>query len=441
MMFKTFKVRLSTSVLAAVLLASLSGAAGAVVSADAAASADAAPAKISWTGYVTGGLKAGWNRVTKFLGDDGPKVENPAMDAVASDDSLPEYLAAEWGKLTDSLTDALALRDRREKLPESAWFGEDRSSNAKKINTLLDAALEILVQGRAGDIRREASDLRTTISDLRHEADKLRNERLTAPDGSKIPWKTTRAKIDERLKDIDAEIREREDQLESINASLAEALRDLGLDLDRQQIDVLLSSVTGDDMLRNTVVFANVKVVVEKLAALAGNDQNDLEINRRYTGMYLVLNDLLIHTQEELVRRIDTEYKPRLDGIVAEAEKLRNEAQKKSLQKTYSDDQRAAFTRNAESNALTIRVGQLYEKLLASQRRDILENLKDLKRSRDVAENTYRTVRSSGDLKNLIHSGLSLFDSINALSMPQLQPFENDAMRLEFEEINRRMKQ
>lgn len=88
-----------------------------------------------------------------------------------------------------------------------------------------------------------------------------------------------------------------------------------------------------------------------------------------------------------------------------------------------------------------MRVGKLYADLLATQRRSILENLKGLRLSRDVAENTYRTVRSSGDLKNLIHSGLALFDSMDALSMPQLQPFESEAMRLEFEEINRRLKE
>nr|MBQ6740949.1 hypothetical protein [Synergistaceae bacterium] len=78
--------------------------------------------------------------------------------------------------------------------------------------------------------------------------------------------------------------------------------------------------------------------------------------------------------------------------------------------------------------------------LLKTQKTSINNNLKDLIKNRDVAESTYRTVKSSGDLRNLIHSGLELFDSIHALSMPELQPFESDAMRREFEEINKRLK-
>ena len=358
----------------------------------------------------------------------------------ASEDSLPSYLVEKWGSLTGTLSDALSLRDRQEKLPASAWFGADRTSNARKIDELLDRALEILVQGQAGDLRRQALELRTEIPKLRLEADGLRNRRISAPESSRLPWVRTRAKIDERLSELNGEIADRERALSAVDAQLAEALRALGLQLDDRQIDVLLSSVTGDDLLQNAVVFANVRVVVEKLAELSREDRDNLEVNRRYSGLYLVLNDLLIHTREELVRKIDGEYKPRLGEIGKEAEALRREALAKASQTGYSDAQKKSFALNAESNAMTLRVAELYMQLLDSQRKGILDNLADLRRSRDLAENTYRTVRSSGDLRNLIRSGLELFDSIHALAMPEILPFENEAIRREFEEINKRLK-
>ena len=358
----------------------------------------------------------------------------------ASEDSLPSYLVEKWGSLTETLSDALSLRDRQEKLPASAWFGADRTSNARKIDELLDRALEILAQGRAGDLRRQALELRTEIPKLRLEADGLRNQRISAPESSRLPWVRTRAKIDERLSELDGEIADRERALLAVNAQLAEALRDLGLQLDDRQIDILLSSVTGDDLLQNAVVFSNVRAMVEKLAELSREDRDNLEINRRYSGLYLVLNDLLIHTQEELVRKIDGEYKPRLGEIGREAEALRREALAKASQTGYSDLQKKSFVLNAESNAMTLRVAELYTRLLDSQRKGILDNLADLRRNRDLAENTYRTVRSSGDLRNLIRSGLELFDSIHTLSMPEILPFENEAIRREFEEINKRLR-
>ena len=101
----------------------------------------------SWTGYVTSGIQAGWEKVTGLFRDDEPRGVDPGFVLASLDASLPDCLAEGWGSLTNSLTEALRLRDEREKLPDSAWFGEDKSSNARKINKLLDAALEVLTQG------------------------------------------------------------------------------------------------------------------------------------------------------------------------------------------------------------------------------------------------------------------------------------------------------
>jgi hypothetical protein len=225
-----------------------------------------------------------------------------------------------------------------------------------------------------------------------------------------------------------------------IDKKIAGALREMGLDLDDTQIDVLLTSVTGDDLFQNTVIFANVKHVVEKLAELSREDRDNLEINRRYTGMYLVLNDLLIVTQEGLVEKIDTQYKPQLAAVKTEAEELQAEALRRSRQGQYSEVQRRSFEANARANAMTVRAAGLYSELLEGQRKSVTATLSDLRRNRDLAENTYKTVRSTADLRNLIRSGLDLFDSIQNLSMPKLQPFENETIRKEFEAINKRLK-
>ncbi|NLL36435.1 MAG: hypothetical protein GX256_02795 [Fretibacterium sp.] len=364
----------------------------------------------------------------------------PAASASASEVALPDYLVSGWDALSGKLLDALALRDKQETLPDSAFFGPDKASNSKKINGLLDQALDILTKGKANDFRRRALDLRTEIPALRLEADSLRNQRIGAPESSRLPWVKTRQKIEERLKELDGEIADKERALAELNGSVASSLKDMGLELSEKQVDVLLSSVTGDDLMENAVVFANVRFVVEKLAELSRGDRDSLELSRRYSGMYLILNDILIYTQEQLVRKLDDQYKPRLLTIQKEAETLRREALGRASQASYTQQQRDSFARNAESNSLTMQVAGLYMDLLNSQRKSLVENLVGLKKNRDLAENTYRTVRSSGDLRTLIRSGLELFDTVHALSMPDLQPFENDAIRKEFDEINKRMK-
>lgn len=369
------------------------------------------------------------------------KAEAPAKPEVPDND-LPSAVAEGWDKFTETLTDTLTLRDKQEKLPSKSWipFKETQSSNAKKINALLDTALGFLVKGDASEIRRAASQLRDAITRNKQELDNLRNKRITAPDESSLPWRLTKSAIDKKIAKLQDETAYCEEGLSGINATLAVALKEIGLSLNSSQVEILLNSVTGDDIMQNAIVFSNVKAVVEKLEELAQNDTNTLDITRRYTGMYLVLNDLLIHTQEELVRKIDEDYKPKLKGIITEADSLRKDALAKSTQSAYSKEQRKGFMANAQSNELTIQVAKLYTELLDAQRAGTMDSLKSLKLNRDLAENTYRTVRSSWELKGLIHTGLKVFEAVSTMKMPELKVFESGVMRLEFEEINRRLR-
>ncbi len=399
----------------------------------------------AWTGYFTldwdelsESAAKTWNDVSEYVGG----LFNDDSPTTSKDETLPEEIASGWGKLTDTLNDTLKLREKQETLPPSSWipFREDQQTNGKKIDELLDRALVMLSGGGAGNARTQAIMLRNRISALRVELDKTRNERINAPESSYMFWTTTKSKADKKIAALESELATCENELKAVNSRLVSELRKIGLELTEAQTDVLLNSVTGEDILQNTIIFDNVKAVVTKLEELSQNDTNTLEITRRYTGMYLVLNDLLIHTQEELIRKINGEYKPRLQEITAEAESVRKVAQKNSNDNSYTPAQRKSFALNAESNTATIEAAALYGELLDSQKLAIMDSISILRRNRDLAENTYKTVRSSGELRGLIHSGLSAFDAVSVLTMPELKIFENGAMRVEFDEINRRLK-
>ncbi|MBQ3457602.1 MAG: hypothetical protein IJG30_01445 [Synergistaceae bacterium] len=392
--------------------------------------------------WVNAAFSFGWEDVTRYASDTWDSVTAYVMNWFESDEPPSDNLEGKWNKLTGTLNDALTLRDKQETLPDSTWipFAEDKESNSRKINALLDRALEILAEGEAGSARSQAVTLRNRITSLRQELDEIRNQRIDAPERTYLFWRSTKSKIDTRISQLEAEISRSETELKSLHSNLSAELRKTGLELTDTQADILLNSVTGEDILQNTVIFENVKAVVTKLEELSQNDTNTLDITRRYTGVYLVLNDLLIHTQEELLNRINGEYKLKLKEIISESELLKKQALSKSNDKTYTSAQRKSFAQNAKSNATTIEAAKLYGELLDSQRLAIMDSISELKRNRDLAENTYRTVRSSGELRGLIHSGLNAFDAIGNLSMPELKIFENVEMRAEFDEINRRLR-
>ena len=386
---------------------------------------------------VTGYASGAWDYVTGFFTGDSKDKE-----VKKNEDTLPDYIASDWKELSENLTDALALREKNETLPDKTWlpFTEDKESNSAKINALLDRALIILSDSGAGNARRKAIQLKAKINSLRSEIDTMRNQRINAPESTYLFWRLTKGKADGKIAELEKELSRTEAELKSLTSRLTAELKATGLELTSSQADILLNSVTGDDILNNTIIFDNVKAVVTKLEELSQNDTNTLDITRRYTGMYLVLNDILIHTQEELIKRINSEYKPRLQEIIREADTVRKEALSRSNSKDYTPEQRRAFAMNAKSNSATIDAAKLYGEYLDSQRLAIMDTVNRLKKSRDLAENTYKTVRSSGELRGLIHSGLNIFDSIGSLTMPDLKMFEGGAMRQEFDEINRRLK-
>lgn len=386
---------------------------------------------------VTGYASGAWDYVTGFFTGDSKDKE-----VKKNEDTLPDYIASDWKELSENLTDALALREKNETLPDKTWlpFTEDKESNSAKINALLDRALIILSDSGAGNARRKAIQLKAKINSLRSEIDTMRNQRINAPESTYLFWRLTKGKADGKIAELENELSRTEAELKSLTSRLTAELKATGLELTSSQADILLNSVTGDDILNNTIIFDNVKAVVTKLEELSQNDTNTLDITRRYTGMYLVLNDILIHTQEELIKRINSEYKPRLQEIIREADAVRKEALSRSNSKDYTPEQRRAFAMNAKSNSATIDAAKLYGEYLDSQRLAVMDTVNRLKKSRDLAENTYKTVRSSGELRGLIHSGLNIFDSIGSLTMPDLKMFEGGAMRQEFDEINRRLK-
>ncbi|NCC58270.1 MAG: hypothetical protein EOM17_11660, partial [Synergistales bacterium] len=62
--------------------------------------------------------------------------------AEAADDS---FFVKAWEKAMPKLEKSLQLFDRQKELPESSFFGEDRKSNTKKYDELLDEVFEILI--------------------------------------------------------------------------------------------------------------------------------------------------------------------------------------------------------------------------------------------------------------------------------------------------------
>lgn len=355
---------------------------------------------------------------------------------------LPKPVAAVWNKLYETMERTIDLKDRHESLPDSAWIGADKTSNAKKIDELLDRAMELLLTSEVNEARIEMRKLQETIPAMRRTVEEYRNKRLSAPVKTKLPYVVKTVKdYDDLIAETEEEIANATKAVAGVRSRITDNLRSYNLRLDDDQLDVLLTSVVGDDLLKNAVIFENVRTVTMKLMELAGANRDDMAIARRYYGMYVVLIDVLIHTQNEFIRRIDEGYIPRIGRIGESVRQSLEEARTALAGRGFSETQRKILNANVESNTFTLRAAKLYEELLGRQRSQLVLCLHGLERDRRVAKNTYDTVRHSSDLSEMIQSGLKLFDALIALQIPEIQTFENAGVRREFEELTRRLRE
>jgi hypothetical protein len=330
------------------------------------------------------------------------------------------------GEVLGRLDEILTLQDRHETLPESSWVGADQASNAQAIAELLDRAAEILV----GDVeyRQRLRELAAAMDDNRRAIARLQRERIVAPSDSL--WRRTVEDIEEEIAEREAVLADQQRELGRVRGELASELRRLGLDIDEAGLEFLLSTVVGDDVVDMAVAFEEVRALTEQLEALTAQSREDLPVARRYYGMYTVLLRVLERMHDNLIGGIDRRYLPQIRRIANRAGALRQET-RALLARAPSP----VLSANLEAQRLTLEAAERYADYLKEQRRRVAESRERLRRDLAVADNTYETVKVSGELVGLMKSSRTLIDRLFSLQVPRLRPFENLEMKREFERL------
>jgi hypothetical protein len=342
----------------------------------------------------------------------------------------PASFAELWQQVVPELDRALALEERQDALPESAWLGPDQASNREAVDAILDEAVDVLSNAPIQDDRRRIRALQADIEQAHRDIDRYRRERISAPMESLV--RKTAADYDRAIDARTAQVARDREAIEVIQTSFAEELRNLGLKLTDAQVELLLSTVVGDNIVDLGVVFDNVKAVTAQLEQLVQASGEDLASARRYYGMYVVLLKALARMHTQIEEAIGGRYIPQIDAIVARAKGL--SAQTRELQRE-SPEKATLLTGNLEAQALTIETAAIYRRYLLEQAQQIARAREALDRDIAAAWNTYETVRVSGELVALVKSSQRLLAGLMDRQVPTLRPFENQEMRREFEKL------
>jgi hypothetical protein len=331
-----------------------------------------------------------------------------------------------WDALIPRLDEVIALQDRERELPESTWFGEDQASNSAAINGLLDEVTRILIGSNT--LRERMQELRGAMAANRAAIVELQRRKLTAPSDSL--WRKTVSDLVEEIGEREALLAEQRQAMAGLHAETAVLLRGKGLDIDAEGVDFLLSTVVGDDVVNMTLVFEKVRQLTEQLEALTVESQEDLATARRYYGMYAVLLRTLEHMHAILIDRIESDYRPRIETVGGRARELQQETRALNARGPSR-----VLQSNLEAQQLTIDAAARYADYLNRQQRQVVASRQRLSRDLAIAQNTYETVKMSGDLVALMQSSRQRLDSLFQLQVPALRAFENLEMKREFQRL------
>ena len=218
----------------------------------------------------------------------------------------------------------------------------------------------------------------------------------------------------------------------------AKQLECYGLKLSSEQAEVLLSRIDSSDVGQMTVVFALIARLTAKLAAAKAGSSENLDVTRKYYGIYLGLLELQLFLQSKYIDSVDDQYLPGVDALTAEAKQLlaTTEAKLKASHK----DHEVGYESNIKAQEFTINVSEVYASTLRNDRAKVQEAKKLVTKQHELAENTLSTVRVSADLSSLIQQGEQMYAQVMDLQTPALVPFENLQMQREFEALTTRLR-
>jgi hypothetical protein len=370
----------------------------------------------------------------------------PAFVAQAQTEEVFEQERADTSRFFEeahsALDNALEMFDDRsdlkskDELPFYDVYSRSQETQDKKIESYLDAAASALGISSISDQRIRIAEMRSEIEECRQDLTLFERKKISAPEKSYNPLVVSRKGYEEKIESTKQKTLELEAAIENEKADLVKQLQKVGMDLEPEQIDILLESITGDEFVRVSIIFDNAKNFAMELEALTEKTGEDLDAAKKYYGIYLMLLRTVDRLQKQFVENVDNVYYPKLDEFAAKAQANIVEA-KKAIQAGADEE---TLRRNIENNELTYEATMLYKQGLAQQKHQMMMANIECRKNVLTALNTYKTVSLSKDVAELLHTSRRAFESITSLSVPDLRPFENVKMKEAFGEITRELR-
>jgi hypothetical protein len=345
------------------------------------------------------------------------------------------------------LQDAAKNRAEGRKLPADADFmlkpiwAETKEDRERKVRDLLDGVLAIVTDAPVVELQKKIEGLRRNIREFDDRIVTLREKQLMAPKDGVLTsmLSDTVGSIGREIDEARTRIAANREEIAETKAGIRGALRNNGVELTAEQVDLLLDGVLSGDLVRLVVVFNSARLIDAQLAKMMTASGENVGAARKYFAMHAALFALLVHAQDSLIGKIDRQYLPKLTAIEVDIGTARVKTSE-LMRAQNRDDQKRALDANAASQRLAEDAAKGYRRYLLQQREQVAKARERTVHDLRIADNTFETVEVSFQLRNLMRDASASFESIQKLEAPTFdQIFKNEELRREFENLTRKL--
>ena len=333
---------------------------------------------------------------------------------------------AVWDDLVDVFDEIIILKSKKNDASSISLFGKSKKDYDERIELIFQSVASLINDPELENNRKTLQILKNKILKSQEKSSNLYAKSVLASGKE-------RKELENLADDYKKDSQEYKDSKVDLIRGVRSRLALYGLDLNKDQVEVLLSRVDAGDIIGMTTSFSVIAELTEQFSDATIASGENLQIAKKYYGMHVILLELQMHIQKNYINRLRNVYLVRANDIRSENKLLIDETFK------LIDDAEGTYLKiyknNLESQKYTLKVLGLYEEIL---RKDLLKIETGLKKVNDnylVSLNTFQTVTVAADLASLMAENSNLFNEVMSIQVPELIPFENLQMQKEFEAL------
>ena len=380
-----------------------------------------------------------WDDTKNFFKDSPKNLKNFFDQDKSLDEEVADLLDKEtsWVNTINKIDSISDYVPKYTSLKEKDIANECRNGFSKtncriQIDNILEDIEKILFDGEIVNYSKKIRQLKARIIELEDEKANL-NEKKFGVDNEEEAQA-----IINQISDIDALITKFKNYIDELEDDLQVKMKNLDINLSKAQIQVMTSRVDGDDLAKSIAIFDITKQISNTLGELMKENSFSTNSTTKYYGVYLILTEILGFAQREYILKIDDEYLTKLDLIkedVYESINYSNKQKKEASMQSSKD----IFTNNIDADKFTIKVIDDYKDLLMNQKVQLKDVLLITEEKITVAYSSYNSSMNSAAVMSIINDTQSTFNQIKELQIPDIIPFENTALEVEFKKLSEKL--